>query len=299
MITLDEPNTQNDLHDRHHEDFAGSFPTASHAQNNPAMFSTTDVNQLQLGHLLQAVDVKLQTYEIEEFREGYFDALFYRPLKQDRSKLMREASETLPDSFQRDHPLSIRRFLPQQWHEALNFVKGVTTSRSGVNLLKSFLGFFIAYAICLIPVSREWLGQYNYIMVVSAIINHPGRSLGSQIDGAIMTTFGTAIGLGWGGLALYVSTSTDTAKSGYGGVLASFLIVFSAAIAWLRCLFIRFYQAVLCAGIAICYVCLADTSETVRWRRLFDYGIPWVMGQALCLAVAAIIFPSSGSRVFS
>ena len=133
-------------------------------------------------------------------------------------------------------------------------------------------------------------------MVVSAIVNHPGRSVGSQIDGLFLTTLGTVAGLGWGSLALYTSTSTAPARAGYGGVLATFLVMFAAAIAWLRCLFMRFYQAVICAGIAICYTCLANTSEAVGWRKVFDYGIPWVLGQALCLLIAALIFPDTGSR---
>lgn len=273
--------------------------TASRSFIAPYPSPRTSVSHLQLEQLLQGVDFELSTYGIEELRDGFFDASFYRPLRRDRSEMMKQASETLPDSFGETHPLSLHGFLPKQWHEAADFIKQISTSRSGIKLLKSFLGFFIAYTICLIPVSRDWLGRYSYIMVISAIVNHPGRSLGSQIDGALMTILGTAAGLGWGSLALYVSTSTFIAKSGYGGVLAAFLVIFSAAIGWLRCLYIRFYQAVLCAGIAICYTCLANTSETVGWRKIFNYGIPWIMGQALCLVIAATISPASGSRALT
>ena len=56
-------------------------------------------------------------------------------------------------------------------------------------------------------------------MAISVIVNHPGRPIGSQIDGAFMTVLGTFAGLGWGALALYVSTSTGPARSGYGGIL--------------------------------------------------------------------------------
>ena len=254
------------------------------------------MSHLQLQHLLQAVDVDLDTYGLQEQRDGFFDASFYRPLNRDHAQMMMEASETLPDGFLEKEPLSLRRFIPQQWHELLDIIKQVTTSRAGVKLFKSFLGFFITYVICLIPASRDWLGRFNYIMVLSAIINHPGRSLGSQIDGAVLTIVGTVAGLGWGSLALYVSTSTSPARSGYGGVLATFLVLFTTAIAWLRCVYMRFFQAVISAGIAICYTCLADTSHLVGWRKVFNYGIPWVLGQAVCMLVSTLIFPDTGSR---
>ena len=247
--------------------------------------------------LVQELDVDLDGYGLEESRDGFFDASFTRPLKRDHEDLMRKAEETLPDAFRKKNkPLSVRRFLPQQLREAKAFFRTISTTRAGVRLLKTFLGFFISYIICLIPASRNWLGRYNYILVVSAIVNHPGRAIGSQIDGAILTILGTVTGLGWGSLALYVSTSTPTAQSGYGGILATFLVIFAVLIGWLRCVFIRLYQAVLCAGIAIVYTCLADTSQSVGWRKVFDYGIPWVLGQGICLIIAVVVFPDAGSR---
>lgn len=257
------------------------------------------ISDSPLERLLQNVDVGIDTYGVEELRDGFFDASFYRPLQQNGSEMVGKSSETLSDQFHASRSLLFGQYLRQQWHEVVQLIKQVTTSRAGLRLLRSFLGFYIAYLICLSSASREWLGRYNYIMVISTLVNHPGRPVGSQIDGAFMTTFGTIMGLGWGSLALYLSTSTATAKSGYGGVLASFLICFSALIGWLRCVFIRFYQAVLCAGIAICYTCLADTSQSVGWRKVFDYGIPWVLGQALCLLISILIFPDTGSRSIS
>ncbi|KAL9124691.1 MAG: hypothetical protein Q9217_006001 [Psora testacea] len=179
---------------------------------------------------------------------------------------------TLPESFEKNHSLSLRRFAPQQLREIKGFL-GILRTRAGIKLFKSFLGVFIPYIVCLILTSRDWLGRYNYIIVVSAIVNHPGRALGSQIDGAFLTILGTVAGLGWGSLALYVSTFTKVVQNGYGGVLATFLVVFTASIGWLRCVFIRFYQAVISAVIAICYTCLADTSETVGWGKSIGKGL--------------------------
>jgi hypothetical protein len=101
-------------------------------------------------------------------------------------------------------------------------------------------------------------------MVVSTIINHPGRTIGAQIDGTFLTIVGSALGLGYGAFALWVSDSTPTARRGYGGILATFLVLFMGAIAALRSYYIRMYQLVLCAGIAISYTCLAESYSTTE-----------------------------------
>ena len=257
-------------------------------------------SHLQLEHLLQAVDTDLETYGVEELRDGFFDASFYRPFKRNHDDLMQKAALTLPVAFRhKNHPLSVRLFLHQQLREIRSFFYQVCRTGAGLRLLKSFLGFFITYAICLVPSSRNWLGRYNYIMVISAIVNHPGRAIGSQLDGVVLTTIGTFAGLAWGSLALYVSTSTPMAQSGYGGVLATFLVIFTATIGWLRCVFMRFYQGVLASGLAICYTCLVDALVEVAWRKIFDYGIPWVLGQAVCFIVSVLVFPDAGSRSLS
>lgn len=238
-------------------------------------------SQSHLDHLLRDLNVDLESYGVEEFRDGFFDALFFKPPVDDHEDLMRLAEYTLPAAFHKRHPLSPSHFLPKQWHELKGVLRRVTTTRAGIKLMKSFLAFFIAYILCLIPVTGDWLGRFNYVMVLSAIINHPGRTIGAQLDGAALTILGTACGLGWGAFALYVSDSSSVAASGYGGVLAAFLVIFMGTIAALRSYFIRLYQLVLCAGIAIIYTCLSETSRTVNWSKLLDYGIPWLMGQAL------------------
>lgn len=254
-----------------------------------------NASQAQLEHLLANVDT-VDSYGLQESRDGFFDATFQIPLRADHEEALRKAYQTLPETMRKPHSVSLYHFLPQQFTEAKAFLKDITTTRSGIKLLKSFLGVFVAYIVCLVPDSRDWLGRHNYIIVISAILNHPGRPLGSQIDGAVISSIGTAAGLAWGSLALYVSTSTPVAQSGYGGVLASFLVFFTAIIAWLRCTFIRLFQAVICAGVAICYTCLADTSQAVGWKKMFNYGIPWVLGQFLALFISIFIFPDAGSR---
>ena len=249
-----------------------------------------------LAELLQDPHAELDTYGVQEFREGFFDASFLKPSKTDREDLMAAAEYTLPRALRKKHPLSPKNYLPKQWHEVRSVAREVATTRAGIKLLKSFLAFFIAYILCLIPRVSNWLGRYNYIMCLSVIINHSGRTIGAQLDGAALTIAGSATGLGWGAFALWLSDSTDVARKGYGGILAAFLVLFMGTIAALRSYYIRLYQLVLSAGIAVSYTVLAETSQEVNWKKLLSYGIPWLFGQAIALLVCCIIFPDAGAR---
>ncbi|KAI1410469.1 hypothetical protein F5Y13DRAFT_181393 [Hypoxylon sp. FL1857] len=237
------------------------------------------------------------SYGISELRDGFFDAVFLPPEEVDSQELMRQAELTLPYAFRKKDPLSIHEFLPRQWHEVKGVVRRVTTTRAGIRLLKSFLAFFIAYILCLIPSVHTRLGRYSYVMVISTIINHPARTLGAQVDGTIQTIIGTATGLGWGAFGLWASTATATARVGYGGILAVFLFLYIFLIACLRSYYIRTYQGIICAGIAISYTCLAEVSgNEVSWSKLLAYGIPWVLGQAISLVICCTVVPDAGAR---
>lgn len=258
--------------------------------------STTSIAQIQ--QMVSDDKMDTDTYGVSELREGFFDALFLKPSPLLVDELREQARQTLPDEFVDDaSPLRPREYAQQQWRKVTSEIKDILTTRVGLRLFKAFLAFFIAYVLCLIPVTRDWLGRYGYVMVVSTVFNHPARTVGSQIDGAVLTTIGTAAGLGWGVIALLLSTSTLAASAGYGGILALFLALFMLVIAFMRSFAVRFYQGVLCAGLAISFTTQAETSAiSVEWPKLRSYGVPWVLGQAIALVVNCAIFPDAGAR---
>ena len=274
-----------------------SLPNSIKSRPNSAQTSPrASLSHAPLASLLQDPHAELDTYGVDEFREGFFDASFLKPSKTDREDLMAAAEYTLPRALRGKHPLSPRNFLPKQYHEARSVARKVVTTRAGIKLLKSFLAFFIAYILCLVPRINSWLGRYSYVMCLSTILNHPGRTIGAEIDGAILTIAGSATGLGWGAFALWLSDSTEVARRGYGGILAAFLVLFMGTIAALRSYYIRSYQLVLSAGIAVIYTVLAETSREVDWKKLLSYGVPWLFGQAIALLVCCLVFPDAGAR---
>ncbi|KAM3520153.1 hypothetical protein NHJ13051_007027 [Beauveria bassiana] len=258
--------------------------------------STTSL--LKLNHLLpRPEDHGTDTYGVREVRDGFFDAVFLKAPRLPSKDGLEALKVTLPAAFDQHNPLTIKHFLPNQWRKLKSVVRRVFTTQTGITLLKPFVAYFIAYVLCLVPVVRHWLGPQYYIMAVSVILNHPARTVGAQVDGVVLTVLGTAIGIAWGALALLLSTSTLEARAGYGGILALFLVAFVASIASIRAFFVRFYQAVLTAGIAVIYATLSEThNATIPWSKLRGYAVAFLFGQAIALAVNVLICPDAGAR---
>lgn len=251
---------------------------------------------VQLDHMVSD-KIDTETYGVSELRDGFFDAMFLRPSHVFAADLLQDSADTLPAGFDKASPLALRRYFPRKRQALVSVVKRVTKTRDGIRLLKSFSAFFVAYVLCLLPVIRNWLGRYHYIMAVSVIVNHPARSLGSQLDGAILTIVGAACGLAWGVLGLLLSESSVAARAGYAGVLAVWMALFMTSISLTRAFFIRFYQAIHSAGLAVVFATLAETgSRQAEWTKLRDYGFAWLFGQAIALLINCVIFPDAGAR---
>ena len=261
----------------------------------PRSLSATSVAQIE--GMISEEKMDTETFGVNELRDGFFDAMYLQHSNLPAGDLGEDAKDGLPDEFKRVSYTSPGRYLSVQWQTFRSIIQELLTTRAGIRLTKAFLAFFIAYILCLAPSTRDWLGRYHYVMPLSVILNHPSRTIGSQLDGTVLTIVGMAAGLGWGVIALLLSTSTLAASAGYGGILALFLALFMVTIAWMRSFFIRFYQGVLCAGIAITFTCLAETnSRGVEWAKLKGYGVPWVLGQVIALVVNCLIFPDAGAR---
>jgi hypothetical protein len=255
---------------------------------------------MQIDQIISDDRMNMETYGVSEIRDGFFDALFLKPDPVNPDEVAERSKAALPKEFEKGHPLSAKHFLPRQLHELKSVTRKVATTRAGIKLLKSFLAFFIAYILCLIQPVHDWLGYNDYIMVVSTIINHPGRNFGSQIDGTVGTIIGTAAGLAWGYVGILISTSTSDALKASGWIIVVVSAVFFAGIAFIRSFFIRLYQTVLCAGIALAFTTLAQTNgNAFTWHKSLQYGIPWLLGQAIALAVNCLVFPDAGNRLLA
>jgi hypothetical protein len=232
------------------------------------------------------------TFGTQEMRDGFFDAIFYRSLNQETDD---EICAQLTD---KEESKSVLR---TQLDDIEYFFQSAFTTQDSLMLAKAFLGYFITYIVCLIPRVQDVLGIYSYWATVAALFNHSGRTLGAQIDGTIGCIGGGALGLAIGYLALEVASVTEASLPGCGGVLAAFMIPLVASMAWIRCSLLRFYQAMIAAGLAVIFLCLVEPDvviQTREWRHriVLEFAYPWLLGLGICLIVNISVLPETGSR---
>ncbi|PWW76035.1 hypothetical protein C7212DRAFT_195184 [Tuber magnatum] len=261
------------------------------------------ISALHLQHLLENLELdQYNTYGVEELRDGFFDASFYRPIEQNSGE-DGEAEPLLPpeiSTFKR--PWSSPRTLVYSLVEDVRFFFRLTfRTEQGFSLAKSFLAYFAGYILCLVPRSQGWLGRYPYWVAVATLFNHPGRTLGAQIDATVACSVGAAFGLAVGCLALEVASSTHNAQVGRGGVIAAFWVIFIGAASWIRCSLVKLYQLMISVGLAIIFLCLVGSDaldSTGSWDRgvLWEFGIPWVVGLGICLIINIVIRPDAGGK---
>lgn len=261
------------------------------------------VSTLQLQHLLERLEMdQYNTYGVEELREGFFDASFYRPIKED-SRLRGKSKLLLPEesNFKQPSPQSPKGFWRTQATDTQDSFRMVFTTPKGVSLAKSVLAYLAAYILCLVPHTRLWMGRYSYWIVLATLFNHPGRTFGAQIDGTASCAIGGALGLAVGSLALEIASFTHASEMGYGGVLTAFVVIFIGMASWIRCSLVRVYQAMISAGLAFLFLCLVGVDSITRhgrWDRmlLWEFGVPWIVGLGICLVVNVIIWPEAGGK---
>lgn len=275
----------------------GSRPTSLHQNHYSRNVSSTSLKSLR--HSNSYVKIKRfhdgdteirETYGLEELREGFFDTVFVPP-----SLIELQATDSAANGkLEEQQPEDKDRLSVRMKSGIVGIYRNIVDIRSGSVLLKAFLAYFIAYILCLIHPTSQWLGKYAFLMPICAIVHHPGRTVGSQLEITLQVIFGEACGLGWSSLALYISTSTGKARSGYGGILAGSIVISLFINSWVRAHYIRFYHGSMAYCIIFILMHIVDVSESVHWEKAWDIGIPYLMGIALSLVISVVILPDVG-----
>jgi hypothetical protein len=259
------------------------------------------ISTFHLQHLLESLEMdQYDSFGVEELRDGFFDASFHR------SSTQQGLDETVVEQLSLG--VNFKRLFKDcifvQIQDSKFFFTSTFGTRDGILLAKAFLGYFIAYILCLIPQTQAFLGRYSYWVTIAALLNHSGRTTGAQIDGTIGCIVGGSLGLGIGCLALEVASVTAASRTGYGGVLAGFLVPLVAIFSWIRCSLLRFYQAMITAGLALIFLCLVETDIIARrggWEYFIvrEFAVPWLVGLGICLVVNVCLCPETGGRAIA
>ncbi|KAK6495322.1 hypothetical protein TWF481_003346 [Arthrobotrys musiformis] len=229
----------------------------------------------------------LEDYGVEELRDGFFDASFY--------KMARKELATAKQKRKIRSPFSLRKFVQLQKDGIQRFFWSIKHPKRRSALMRAVTGYMVAYILCLVPAIRTWLGQYHYIMIIATIVNHAGRSIGSQIEGTAATITGAGIGIGAGLLALWISTVSGPARNSYGAFLAVCVLITLPMLAWARARFARVFQLCISAGFALFFMVCERVGPIPLYRKAWEFGIPWVLGMVIAQITNVLLFPNPGN----
>lgn len=287
-----------------------SSPHLGHSRNNsvqpqppgsPFHYATFSQNHLET-LLGQNDEPARETFGVEELRNGFFDAVFvprtlierlaYNAVKAAVDDITESVADETSDDAVDPKKLVNRAVSPMRKIVHL-FLR--TQALGCPPFAKAFIAYMICYILCLVEVVKNWLGKYCYFMCLPPILHHAGHSSGNQLEITAQAIIGGALGLGWGALAVYVSTSTSVANNGYGGILAAFTIVIVAFTAWFRASFIRLYHGMIAFSYIFISTTIFETGESPHnWRLQWDIGISYLMGVLLVLLVNVVVMPDFG-----
>ncbi|CCK70544.1 Bre4p KNAG_0E02850 [Huiozyma naganishii CBS 8797] len=257
--------------------------------------SAAEVSQLKLESLIldKNWNDKLDDFQLEELRDGFFDPMFTKP-----EKNTADYYDSYPKRIKK-RTYSIQTILPT--------IKQFFTGKFKDNcknkwpqVLKFVLSFFISFVLCVIRPSGVWIGHnHRYLMPIAAILHHPVRNIGVQLEMTAFSILGLVFGLGWSSLAWYVSTATKVVSNFQGGILFQSLFMALMFSVWLKSYYPRFMYFGTSFGMAIIYthtVELVHHASMMRWMFFRDFALSYVFGLILSLLICVLIYPHSGNE---
>lgn len=256
--------------------------------------SYTSFSQLRLKKLAESHNWdQLEDFELEELRDGFFDAVFTKPEKKylnidDISHL--EAN----NHFFRSCTIKFATWKP--FYEDLRN----KLSENWVTIIKFFIPFFISFVLCVIKPVGDWIGHdYRYFLPIGVILHHPVRNIGVQLEMTVFSIIGITFALGWSSLAWYISTATGPTAKHQGGILFQSLAMALTFSIWFKTYYQRFLYFSLSFGIIIIFthtVSLVFSKNDLQWIIFRDITLSYLFGILLSLFTCILVFPHSGNK---
>lgn len=263
--------------------------------------SLSSFSQVRLDNLVKEKQWdEIEDFLLEELRDGYFDAMFAKPEPDFRS------DPTNEDNRITENNTNVPKRLASQIHTTVkNDIHVLSTrfledaSHNMISILKFSITFFVAFIICAIHPSGSWLGhRYRYFLPIAAVIHHPVRNVGIQLEISILSISGAAFGLGWASLAWYISTATHPVASHQGAILFQSLFMALLFSTFVRELYRRlnyFFNSFSVAIIFTHTVQLVNNKHDLHWKLYWDFGLSYLFGILLSCFICAVVFPQTGN----
>lgn len=256
--------------------------------------SYTSSSQLRLKELTDSHNWdELDDFELEELRDGFFDAIF---TKSEKKYL------NIDDISYLDFPNQFSRAFHIKSSDLTLFFEDfkVQLIQKWRIIIKFFIPFFIAFVLCVIRPAGSWIGHDNrFFLPIGVILHHPVRNIGVQLEITIFSIIGMIFALGWSSLAWYVSTATGPTASHQGGILFQSLAMALTFAIWFKTYYQRFLYFSLSFGIIIIFthsVSLVFSKQDLHWLLFRDITLSYLFGILLSLFTCVLIFPHSGNE---
>ncbi|CCC69603.1 hypothetical protein NCAS_0D00220 [Naumovozyma castellii] len=257
--------------------------------------STTSFSHLRLENLAKDKHWEiLEDFDLEELRDGYFDAVFTKPERQHEVDMNDNDVAGLINN--KNAVWNYRRIFCRS--NMKDFYTRVFNERE--SLLKYWLAYFISIIICVIRPSGKWIGhRYRYFLPIAVLIHHPVRNVGVQLEMSIFSILGAVLGMGWSSLAWYISTATGPTASHQGGILFQSLVMALLWSTWLKSYIQRSLYFSLSFSIVVIFshtVDLVHSKHDLKWKLFWDFGISYLFGILLSLLICVSVCPHSGNN---
>lgn len=235
---------------------------------------------------------QLEDFNLEELRDGFFDAQFTKPNRVvvDEDDDYNGKTGNLLSSVSGGKPFHCLKISERLWAD---FKKNI------VPIFKFFTAYFVALVICVTHRSGNWVGhRYRYFLPIAMLIHHPVRTVGVQLEMFLMSVVGGVLAMGWSALAWYISVVKKPTKLHPGGILFASLTLALIFSTWLKELYQRTLYLTLTFNIAAIFlhdVSLRHSENDLQWMVFWDFGISYLFGMILSMVVCIVISPHAGN----
>ncbi|KAI9902714.1 hypothetical protein N3K66_002066 [Trichothecium roseum] len=158
-------------------------------------------------------------------------------------------------------------------------------------IVKNILAFGVAMTLAVVPPVVDAYGPNTYLIPMATVFAYPGQRMGVMLESVVMILVGSAIGMAWSLLGLYLSSLYIDTSEGIASMFrALFLLVLVFAHGYIRSSTPRLFVVVWFLLVASTGALIGKATEvTVPLVTGFFY--PLLTGVAVLLVVNVVIFP--------
>ncbi|KAI8096222.1 uncharacterized protein BX664DRAFT_323411 [Halteromyces radiatus] len=202
---------------------------------------------------------------------------------------------------QEDSPTLTIPASPSYQQRLLDYLHKKFPSRIVRRVLKCTLAYFLTTLFSLIHPLTIAIGTAAFLTTSGSVFNHPGRSMGAQIDATVTSVLGIILAVLWAFAALgagssYNQTHLETHyEDPVGKVIPGLFLFIGVFLAqMLRQVLPKFYFFSLQFMIVQIFSMTRGVFETsMNWQLPLTFGLPLLIGATISLVVNLVVWPET------